>query len=76
MEYRNRIEQLIAKLNADNLRTAIDIAAVPLEIKGFGHVKEKNLAQANERWAMLEERFNNPARHIQTVQIMESELVD
>jgi hypothetical protein len=39
-------------------------------------VKEKNLAQANERWAMLEERFNNPARHIQTVQIMEPELVD
>jgi indolepyruvate ferredoxin oxidoreductase len=76
VEYRNRIEQLIAKLNADNLRTAIDIAAVPLEIKGFGHVKEKNLAQANERWAMLEERFNNPARHIQTVQIMEPELVD
>lgn len=76
VEYRNRIEQLIAKLNADNLRTAIDIAAVPLEIKGFGHEKEKNLAQANERWAILEERFNNPARHIQTVQIMEPELVD
>ncbi|GAA0784014.1 indolepyruvate ferredoxin oxidoreductase family protein [Marinobacterium sediminicola] len=76
IEYRKRIEKLIVNLSTDNLQTAIAIAAVPQQIKGFGHVKERNLAQAKERWAMLEERFDNPARHIQAVQIMEPELVD
>ena len=74
VEYRNRVEKMIAGLTADNLQAAQAIAAVPLEIKGFGHVREKNLVQAKERWILLEDRFNNPGKHIAAVQVMEPEV--
>lgn len=74
VEYRNKIEKLITSLSADNLQAAIAIAAVPQEIKGFGHVKEGNLADARQRWTVLEDRFNNPARHIPSVQIVQPEV--
>ncbi|NVK40916.1 MAG: indolepyruvate ferredoxin oxidoreductase family protein, partial [Oceanospirillaceae bacterium] len=74
-KYQQRIEQLIAGLSADNLATARDIASVPEQIRGFGHVKERNLALAQERWTLLQERFDNPARRIQSVQVMEPEKV-
>ncbi len=75
-DYRKRIEKVIALLRVENLNTAVEIASVPLEIKGFGHVKETNLELAQQRWQLLEERFNNPAKHIQSVQIMEPETID
>ena len=52
-EYTDIIEQLIITLNSDNHARAVDIANVPEGIKGFGHVKERNLAAARQRWAQL-----------------------
>lgn len=75
-QYRSHIEHILKGLNGDNLATAVEIAEVPKHIKGFGHIKERNLDQAQERWTLLMARFDNPARHIQSVQIMEPELAD
>lgn len=75
-QYRRRIENLIRELSSDTLDTAVEIANVPLQIKGFGHVKENNLKLAYERWALLDERMRNPLKTINTVQIMEPETVD
>jgi indolepyruvate ferredoxin oxidoreductase len=52
-EYRNAIQQVLASLTAENHALAVEIARLPEQIKGFGHVKERNLAAARERWQTL-----------------------
>jgi indolepyruvate ferredoxin oxidoreductase len=37
------------------------LAGIPLEIKGFGHVKEANQQRAMRRWKELLDEFDNPA---------------
>jgi indolepyruvate ferredoxin oxidoreductase len=52
-EYRASIEEVLAGLNAGNHAVALDIASLPDQIRGYGHVKERNLAAARTRWASL-----------------------
>jgi indolepyruvate ferredoxin oxidoreductase len=52
-EYRRSIEQLLAGLSAGNHALALEIARIPEQIKGYGHVKERNLAAARVRWSEL-----------------------
>jgi indolepyruvate ferredoxin oxidoreductase len=62
-EYRASIEQVLATLGADNHALAVEIARVPEQIKGFGHVKERNLAAARLQWARLMEQWTaDPSR--------------
>jgi len=56
-EYRRAIEVLLPDLDASNHALALEIARVPEQIKGFGHVKERNLAAARSRWAGLTARW-------------------
>jgi indolepyruvate ferredoxin oxidoreductase len=56
-DYRARIEALLPTLNDGNLATAIAIASVPDMIRGFGPVKEQNLAKAQQREAELVAQF-------------------
>ncbi|WBY00136.1 indolepyruvate ferredoxin oxidoreductase family protein [Ramlibacter tataouinensis] len=57
-EYRRSIEQVLARLDADRHALALEIAALPEQIKGYGHVKERNLAAARQRWAGLMQRWD------------------
>lgn len=59
-EYQDTIEELLPSLSADNHALALDIARVPEQIKGFGHVKERNLRAARERWQGLLARWRQP----------------
>ena len=52
-EYRACIEELLGTLNAGNLALAAEIARLPEEIRGFGHVKERHLKAARPKWASL-----------------------
>jgi len=52
-EYRACIEELLQGLKADNLAAAAEIARLPEEIRGYGHVKHRHLAAARTRWAQL-----------------------
>ncbi|MBK0392421.1 indolepyruvate ferredoxin oxidoreductase family protein [Ramlibacter algicola] len=61
-EYRRRIESLLPALAADRLPIATEIAAVPLSMRGFGHVKLANVALARAREAELLHRFD-PAQY-------------
>ena len=45
-------------LTATNLDLAVEIARIPEHIKGFGHVKERNVAAARAKWTKLEEEFS------------------
>jgi indolepyruvate ferredoxin oxidoreductase len=60
--YRSRIEEVAARLSADKLKLACDIAALPLSMRGFGHVKLANVALARAREAELLHRFD-PQRY-------------
>ncbi|MCC6868001.1 MAG: indolepyruvate ferredoxin oxidoreductase family protein [Burkholderiales bacterium] len=54
---------LIAKmLTAANLAVAIDIANVPSSIRGYGHVKRRNIEVARAREKALLDRFREAAR--------------
>lgn len=60
-EYRASIEEVIGDLNTGNYATALEIATLPEQIRGYGHVKERNLAAARTRWAELMTQWRNPA---------------
>jgi indolepyruvate ferredoxin oxidoreductase len=52
-EYRAAIDEVLASLSAGNLTLAKEIACIPEEIRGYGHVKDQHLAKARPKWAAL-----------------------
>ena len=52
-EYRACIEELLASLSPSNHALAIEIARIPEDIRGYGHVKERHLLAARPKWAGL-----------------------
>ncbi|SDJ06235.1 indolepyruvate ferredoxin oxidoreductase family protein [Variovorax sp. OV700] len=59
-EYRAAIDEVIAGLNAENHALALEIASLPEQIRGYGHVKDRNLAAARTRWSELLAKWRNP----------------
>ncbi len=53
VNYKAAVLQLLDRLAADTYDRSLELAALPEEIRGFGHVKEKNLAQVRTKWADL-----------------------
>jgi len=56
-QYKRCIEELLPTLDADNLALAAEIARLPEEIRGYGHVKERHLHAAQIKWQRLMERW-------------------
>jgi indolepyruvate ferredoxin oxidoreductase len=56
-EFEARIDEIVAKLNADNHAVAVGLATIPQKIRGFGHVKERNLKTAKAEEADLLAKF-------------------
>ena len=52
---------IIDGMDKTNLPTAIEIAALPEHIRGYGHVKEKHLKDVLANKEALFEAFYNPA---------------
>jgi len=53
-EYEETIETLLAALGKDNHALAVEIASIPEEIRGYGHIKLKSIATARaEREKLL-----------------------
>jgi indolepyruvate ferredoxin oxidoreductase len=59
-EYRASIDEVLTSLNAANHAVAVEIASLPEQIRGYGHVKDRNLAAARVRWADLMAKWRNP----------------
>jgi indolepyruvate ferredoxin oxidoreductase len=55
--YRDTVSKLLSRLSVSNLATAVAIASVPEDIRGFGHVKERNLKAAKAKEAELVKAF-------------------
>jgi len=52
-EYRACIEELLGGLTPEKLALAVEIARLPEGIRGFGHVKERNLQAVRTKWQAL-----------------------
>ena len=52
-EYMQHIDDVLLKLRTETHSHAIEVAKVPETIKGFGHVKERNIRAARSMWANL-----------------------
>ena len=59
-EYRASIEELLGGLQAASLPLAVEIASIPEDIRGYGHVKDRHLSAARAKWAGLMQQWRDP----------------
>ena len=60
-DYRSTIEELLPDLNASNYGLAKEIAELPSLIRGYGHVKERNLVATRAKSQDLLGQWRMPA---------------
>ena len=60
-DYEALLDRLAAKLRPETHATATVLAGLPLEIRGFGHVKQANYEQAMARQRVLLEELESPS---------------
>ncbi len=60
-EYETLIRELAAALSPENHALAVELARLPEQIRGYGHIKERNVKQAKDREATLLALFRSPA---------------
>ena len=56
-DYHDGIEEILATLAPHNHAAALQVALIPEQVKGFGHVKERNIISAREKWVELRAAF-------------------
>ena len=60
-DFEATVEEVLAQLSPATHSIAVDLALVPQKIRGYGHVKEKSVAEAKAREAELMARLLDPA---------------
>ena len=60
-EYEQTVEKLLAGLSADNVLLALEIASLPENIRGYGHIKAKSAAEARKKQLELLARWPGAA---------------
>ncbi|MGE0850769.1 MAG: indolepyruvate ferredoxin oxidoreductase family protein [Hyphomicrobiaceae bacterium] len=60
-DYEKLVDELIERLSPTTHARAVALATLPLEIKGFGHIKERNYKAAKAREAALLAELRNPS---------------
>jgi indolepyruvate ferredoxin oxidoreductase len=60
-EYISLVDKLTTELNADNLDAAAKVAGLAITIRGFGHVKERNLVAFRDKLAVELKKFEDLA---------------
>jgi indolepyruvate ferredoxin oxidoreductase len=62
-DYDRLLDEIAERLSPANHHTAVALASLPLEIRGFGHIKERNyqLARGREATLLAELRSPSPA---------------
>ncbi len=65
LEYRASVDEILAVLghagqaglDAERLQLALNVARIPEQIRGFGHVKARHLKAARQNWAAYRAQF-------------------
>ncbi len=60
-DYATCVDELIANLDRNNHALAVEIASIPEQIRGYGHIKDSNYAKAKARWDELMTAWRHPA---------------
>jgi indolepyruvate ferredoxin oxidoreductase len=61
-EYEELIDEILAHLSPANHQLALQLASLPVEIRGFGHVKQANLTQVKARQEVLLAQYRSEPR--------------
>jgi indolepyruvate ferredoxin oxidoreductase len=61
-DYEKSIEAALGSLSAENLPRAIELASLPEQIRGFGHIKDANVEKVRKRWRALDEMLSGGGR--------------
>jgi len=62
-EYEQTVEQLLAELSPQNHALAVQIASLPEEIRGYGHIKMKSVVAARKKRGELLAGFGIASAH-------------
>jgi indolepyruvate ferredoxin oxidoreductase len=62
-EYEALVDEILDRLSSASHEVAVELASLPAEIRGFGHVKEANLARVKAREEVLVARFRSAPLH-------------
>jgi len=63
-EYRETIATLLDRLDEENYDAAVQVASLPADIRGFGHVKEEAVGKAQADKKRLMKAFRQAGRTI------------
>jgi indolepyruvate ferredoxin oxidoreductase len=63
-EYEAVVEEVLAQLGPANHEIALELARLPEQIRGFGHVKERHLEEARKRESALLAALRAPAARL------------
>jgi indolepyruvate ferredoxin oxidoreductase len=58
--FERRLDEIVLTLTPANLATAVGLASIPQKIRGFGHIKERNLKAAMAEETELLARYHMP----------------
>ena len=71
-QYREKVREALGYLNGSTYATAVDIASLPEQLRGFGHVRDANMLEVMQRWEQLRRELENPGlRGTDPVRIVE-----
>ena len=60
-DYEKLLDEIAQRLSPATYATAVALASLPLEVKGFGHIKDRNYKIAKQREAVLLADLRNPS---------------
>ncbi len=60
-DYEKLVGEILERLTPDTHATAVALAVLPLDVKGFGHIKERNYKAVKAREAALLAELRNPS---------------
>ena len=66
-DYERLVDEMVERLAAANHAEALELARIPEQIRGYGHVKQRHLATARARQAEAMARWRAPARENEPV---------
>jgi len=60
-DYEKLLDEIAERLSPATHANAVALASLPLDVKGFGHIKERNYKVAKAREATLLNALRNPS---------------
>ncbi|MFZ1430521.1 MAG: indolepyruvate ferredoxin oxidoreductase family protein [Geminicoccaceae bacterium] len=67
-DYEAILDEILQRLDQENHALAVELARLPQEIRGFGHVKEANVKRAKAKEAELLERLHSAGSLLQAAE--------